>query len=269
MQNNARKIAMKPLSGLDMTGVQAALYTCRENTGVIVTDKFGNQADLTIAGTAGTQLTSNPGWLKPNGTDNTLTLPVELNPDFSNPDGAWLFACRFFRTADNSVADTLFGIGNGPAGNGEVGVEIGSTGNAVMRTRGIGASTMTSNAWPTFDMTTYNGVVVGVDLAIVLRNATWPNLTGDLYANGDYVGNRVRNLSNDSGTAFPSTAEGAMVCARRNDAALSSPMGLDSAAAGRISNILVYRQETYDAALMANVIREHHLYPGEKIKSLA
>jgi hypothetical protein len=268
MRNISNRFAMKPLSGLDMSGVNAALYACRENTGVVVNDKFGNHDALTIAGTAGTQLTSNPGWLKPNGTDNTLTLPVALNPDFDNPDGAWLFACRFFRTADNSVADTLFGIGNGPDGEGEFGMEIGSTGTAALRTRGVGASAVTSNAFGTFDMTTYNGNANGVDLAFVLLGNVWPTLVANLYVNGNYVGNRSRNLTTDGGTAFPVVTEGAMVCARRNSAALSSPMGLNAAAA-RISNILVYKQDSYDAALMANVIREHHLYPGEKIRSLA
>lgn len=269
MRNNAQKIAFKPRSALDLAASNAAYYTCRENAGTTLTDILGNHADIALVGTAATPLSSNPGWITPNGTDTYAVLPPELEPDFTRTGNAWVFACRFYRAADASATECLVGIGDFALNGSIFGFGIAATGACTLISRGIDATASTTNAFPDFDMTAYNATA-GVDLAFVVRRISDTNISSDLWVDGAYYENRVRNLFNDGGTGFPASSDngsaGPTICARRG-LSIAELMKSGSSAA-RISNILVIKQDTYDSNAVAKILAEHHRYPGEKPRSL-
>lgn len=267
-RNLFNKVALKPLSALNLAASNAALYTCRENTGTEIADLFDAYADGTLGGTTAAPLTASPGWASLNGTDSYYTLPGTLVPDFS-AGSAWVFACRLFRATDASAGETLFSFGDTSATSGECGVEIQGTGGANLRTRGKGSSTPTTGAFATFDMTTYNAAVNGCDIAFVLRDASWPNATFDLYIEGAFVASLTRDFSANSGTKFTalSATYNLRIGARAASTITSTLLGNGSSA--KIANILVHSQAVYDATAVANIIAEHHKFPGEKLRSLA
>lgn len=269
MRNNVQKIAFKPRSSLDLSASNAAYYTCRENTGETLTDILGNHDDVALLGTAATPLSSNPGWITPNGTDTYAILPPELEPDFTRTGNAWVFACRFYRAADAGATECLVGIGDFALNSSIFGFGIAATGACTLASRGIGAATTTTNAFPDFDMTSYNATD-GVDLAFVVRRVSDTNIGSDLWVNGQYFENRTRNLFNDGGTGFPASSNdgsaGPTICARRGSA-ITEYMKSGSSAA-RISNILVFKQDIYDSNAVAKILAEHHRYPGEKPRGL-
>ena len=268
MRNISNKVAMKPLSALNLSSGSSALYPCRENTGTAIADLLDAYADGTLGGTTAAPLTTNPGWATLNGTDSYYTLPGTLVPSFA-AGSAWIFACRLYRATDASGGETLFSFGDTSATSGECGVEIQGTGAANLRTRGKGSSTPTTGVFATFDMTTYNAAADGCDIAFVLRDATWPNATFDLYIQGAFVASLTRDFSANSGTDFTrlSATYKLRIGARAASSITSTTLGNGSSA--RIANILVHAQTTYDATAAAKIISDHHYFPGEKLRSLA
>lgn len=266
MRNISNKVAMKPRSALSLSGINAALYSCTENTGTTLTDAFDLAASAAIGGTAGTQLTSTPGWLTLNGTDNYVNLPGSLFPAIS--DGhAHLFAFSLYHGADNGSTETIIDLGSNSTTDGIFRLSVNATGGLQLSTRGVGGSANTAQTFGTFDMTAYNTVAAGASIAVLVRAIVGLTAVADLYVNNAYVSQLSLDFSANSGTAWARVSTNNYVRLGALVGTASTFLG-GGTANSRIRNILSYRQTTYDATKMAAAIRQHHLYKGEKIRGL-
>lgn len=266
MRNVSNKVAMKPRTAISLSGLNAALFACTDNTGVSISDAFDLQSAVTIAGTAGTQLTANPGWATLNGTDNYINLPAGLFPAISDGQ-AHLFAFSLYHGADNGSTETIIDLGSNSSTDGLFRMSVNAAGGMQLSTRGVGGSANTAQTFGTFDMTAYNTVTAGASIAVVVRAIVGLTATADLYVNNAYVSQLSLDFSANSGTAWARVAT-------NNYVRLGAIVGTASAFLGggtansRIRNILSYRQTTYDATKIASAIRQHHLLKGEKIRGL-
>jgi len=266
MRNISNKVAMKPRSALSLSGINAALYSCTENTGTTLTDAFDLAASAAIGGTAGTQLTSTPGWLTLNGSDNYVNLPASLFPAILAGQ-AHVFAFNLFHAADNGTTETIIDIGSNSTTDGIFRLSVNAAGGLQLSTRGVGGSANTAQTFGTFDMTAYNGVAAGVSAAIVLRSISGLTATADLYVNNAFVSSLSVDVSQNSGTAWPRVVTNNYVRLGALVGTASTFLG-GGTATSRIRNILSYRQMTYNTVSIAQAIRQHHLFPGEKIRYL-
>lgn len=257
-----------PLSPLSAISIEkTALFSCTENTGIIIGDKFNNYTDVSMTGTTANPLSTNPGWVTLNGTDSYFNLPIGLWPSLASV-GVFTFGGRFYRAADNGAAETILDVGSGSATKGLFRIQMLGTGAIQVSTRGIGASAATQPVLAGFDMTTYNAVANGVSLLFVLRGMSGLTCSLDLYVDGVFTSTTALDFSTNGGIGYPTASVAGDL---RFGTTVGTPVAFigGGTASAKQSGLFFHNSTTYDAVKIAALALERYRLPYEKSRALA
>lgn len=252
-------------------------------TDTVVSDRFGNAADLTIGGTVGTMWTATPGWWRPasnygtvSGASNYVSNTVL---DVVTPGTAVIVA---YRTGWNGTkptsTETIMCMGRSAANSAVVQFSSNATGLSQLGVRGVGDSAIVQQTfggagdYPAsadfsvlyhlqitatgFLATCWvNGVSVGVERTFVWNNTGGANPTASTFALPDGIS--VGVLRGSTNPASPTFTQQMLGSGSSNATRLANLLGLNLGAPnpGTAQDLALelYRYPRYTGEIMAGL----------------
>lgn len=271
-KQNFKSVAVKPRSSIPTPVSPAVFYKLHENTGGTCSDALGNGPDLTLFGSGTGTPWANLPWITPDGINHYLQSDSNayLRSIFrlDQAYGHIFQAFDFYYDGDATGIEALSFIGKSDNIVGGWGVEINSSEQVIITTRGIGASNHLDSVFNGFNLAPLASTRVQLTVELIYLTAT--TASANLYANGASVSSiaSIDLMANSATAVFGSVektldAQAYTLMAQPNGTNTRARLMNSAASNGRLARWWASRHATYDSTLGLSLAQDLYKYQGE------